>query len=81
MNIEEIVKFSLKNNVEVAKIIVIKQDDSRKLLLAPKPVIRQIIQQSVEEDGLGKLYIFDNLSTDWLKNDTINLPCKFSSGC
>lgn len=79
MNIEDIVNFAIKNGTEVAKIIVIKQDNSRKLLLAPKSIVRQIIEKSVQGDGIGKLYILDNLASEWLKNDTVKLPLKFSN--
>ena len=79
MNIQDIANFANKQNIEIGKIIVVKQDDSRKLLLVTKQIIRQLVQQSVEEDGIGKLYILDNLSSEWLKNDNINLPIKFST--
>jgi hypothetical protein len=79
MNIQDIANFANKQNIEFGKIIVVKQDDSRKLLLVTKQIIRQLVQQSVEEDGIGKLYILDNLSSEWLKNDNINLPIKFST--
>lgn len=79
MNIKEIEQYGITQNTPVAKIIVILQDDSRKLLLAPAPILRQIIAQSVEEDGKGKLYIFDKISSNILKNDNIDLPCRFSS--
>ena len=82
MNIQQIETFGMLNcGVEVAKIIVVLQDDSRKILLCPKPVIRQIIEQSVEKDGKGKLYIFDNFASEWLKDDLPNLPYKLSQRC
>lgn len=79
MNIQDIVNFGKDQNVKVGKIIVIKQDDSRKLLLVTEQIVRQIIEQSVEEDGIGKLYILDNLCSEWLKNDDIKLPIKWST--
>lgn len=79
MNIQDITNFAQKQNVQIGKIIVIKQDNSRKLLLVTKTIIRQIIEQSVKDDGLGKLYILDNLTSKWLKNDDINLPVKMST--
>jgi hypothetical protein len=79
MNITDIEKFGKERGVDIAKIIVVLQDDSRTIILSPKMVIRQLIQQSVERDGLGKLYIFDKLSSEWLKDDPPNLPFHFSS--
>lgn len=81
MNIRDIEEFGKTQNIKIAKIILIKQDDSRKILLAPKSIICQIIEQSVEQDGKGKLYILDNLASEWLKNDKIDLPIKFSTVC
>ena len=78
MNISDIEQFGKERGIEIAKIIVILQDNSRTIILSPKMVIRQFIQQSIEQDGLGKLYIFDKLSSEWLKDDPPNIPYRFS---
>jgi len=79
MNISDIEKYGESMGVEIAKIYILFEDDSKTIIMSPRAIIRQMIEKSIKEHGKGKLYIFDKLSSDWLKDDPPNLPYKFSS--